>query len=201
MTEKGELEEKLKQMLGRAVQATDLSEKLKNVIRGLKTEMEKRALDTVDINLIISYHIEKEGIINDTSFITSALQNPIFLFFNEKFKPKSSPGMYGGNIFFYFENTPLDEEMKREIQLYKEMESKIDAYVKECYGKPDPKAFRDFVYSSHPDDVSEKIKRRHYDLLREKYSIEEFREKETKPMKNLMADIQSQLKNIDLSDV
>lgn len=188
---KENFEDLLRELKGEA--ASDLGEKLKNVLRRIKTEMEKRVIEGPSIAGMIMGFMKEEGIYKGADV---SVANSLYSFFYREFKPIVKEGMHQCTSYFFFENTPIPEKLKEDLRLKEEMETKVDEYVKEHDGKPDPKEFMDFVYSIHPKDVKESTVSWHYTDLRHKYKIEEFKEPN-----QLKKDIESQLKNLDLSDI
>lgn len=172
----------------------DLGEKIKNVLRKLKAEMEKRVIPGIETYDEISKFMKEEGIYYGKD-ITVTL--PIHSFFSREFKPIQKHGLREG-LYYFFENTPVPDGIRSDIRLYEEMEANVDEYVKEHNGKPDPKEFTDFVYSCHPKNIDEPRVNQNYNELRSKYYIPFH---ETKDENHLDKDIRSALKDIDLSDI
>lgn len=190
---KENFEELLRELKGESVSEGDLGEKIKNVIRKFKSEIENRMIQGYEINPLILGFMKEEGIYDGDN---SSVAFPIYSSFRKKFKPKIEYGMYDDWCYIFFENTPVPEKAKKDIQLRKDMEAKVDEYVKEHYGKPDPKDFREFVYSIHPKDLGRGTIYAHYNDVRKKHNIPEYKEKN-----QVKTDIESTLENLDLSDI
>jgi len=203
--EKGELEEKLKSIVGKPGEQTDLGMKLRKVFQRAKETLEKKVINSSFFSRAFFFKLMKEeGILPAESEKPYSILSDISSHFLKKYNVKTGRGV--GYTFYFLENTPLPEETKKNMAVYDELSSKVEVYVKEHNGKPDPKAFKDFVYSLlSPNDLDSILSGKvnydfsppqqdeFYEQMRFEYKVEEY-----KPMdiEKLGKDIKSELDKI-----
>jgi len=150
--EKGELEEKLKSIVGKPGEQTDLGIKLRNILQIAKEAIEKKEMTSYHLLSIFLFNkMKEEGIIPAEIDKNSGLTTGVYNHFENKYKPNSARGI--SCKYLFFDNTPLSEYAKKDIAMRREAEAKVQAYVKEHNGKPDPEEFLDFVFSILPDNL------------------------------------------------
>lgn len=182
----------LRQLKGESV--SDLGTKLRNVIQKAKNALEEKEMICLYFNNDFLEELINEEGIAPPGVKARSLTMDIWMHFAKRFGPKYANGIRGKYIFF--DNTPISEDTKKDIAMYDELESNVEGYVNSCNGNPDPKEFKELVYSLLPeefrnnpeDGMLRNPKVFVYSEMKSKFKVEEYKSTE-----QLRKDIKSEL--------